>query len=118
MITTTVVFIVCPVRSSLLINQREKRVDPQRRARGLRGYLSTGSHPMPSRMYEHTDVHKRTHRPTHTHTHLSPFDVLAFTDVTNQTVAHNHLLLITFLCQHPFPNSPLILPLIYILTKT
>lgn len=49
MITTIVVFIVHRVRRCCLINQegkKKKRVDPHRRTRGTRGYLSTRSRPL------------------------------------------------------------------------
>lgn len=65
MFTVTVVFIVCPVCCCRLLNQTGKKgADPQRGAGGrLRGYLSTGSHTLPSRMYEHRDLHTQ-HTPT------------------------------------------------------
>lgn len=68
MITTSVVLIACPVQSCRLINQREKRVDPQRRARGFKRLFVSGVPPLALEDVRNTQ--KRTHRQTHTF--LSP----------------------------------------------
>lgn len=109
---------------SLII--KEKRVDPQRRARGLRGYLSTGSHPLPSMMYEYLYVLTCSHTYTHTHTYylLVEFTVnvraLSAVDkdvVIKQSAVHAALFLMTCIYQRVFPNTTLILTLTYILTS-
>lgn len=118
-IAMSVVLIVCPIHSCRLINQREKRVDPQRRARGFKRLFVNGVPPLALEDVRNTQMWTR--RQTHTFYLLVEFtvNVCALSAVdTESTVVNIAPFLIAFLCmQYAFPNTKLILALTILTPK-